>query len=115
MSILENFGNAEIAKLDSVVARQENILRFDISVKHSPTVDVFQWKTQLDEPIHYLSFSVELVFGSSSFDMECEIADCNVQHIIMITFTEFHNDKKHAVFYETPFIPDYVGMRQVFQ
>jgi hypothetical protein len=52
--IFKDATDAEIAKFDCVVAREENILSLEISMDNSASMDVFQGQADLNEPVKYL-------------------------------------------------------------
>ena len=53
---LKHFRNTEIPQFYRVALRQENVLRFDVSMQNLATVDVIKGKAELHEPIHDFGF-----------------------------------------------------------
>lgn len=80
--ILKNFRYTEVSKFYSVIPRKEDILRFNVSVKYFPSMDIFKGEAKLDKPIHNLSFSVKFILCTSLFNVEGQIS----------YLTELHDD-----------------------
>jgi len=69
-------------------------------MQNFPRMDVLEWHTYLQEPIHNLSFSEPFAFLSLFLNVVCQITH----------FTELHDDDEDVFLYKTALILNNVDM-----
>ena len=61
--VLKHFRYPEIAQFHRVVARQEYVLSFEVTVHHLATVDVLERQTELHKPVEDLCLREYLILS----------------------------------------------------
>mmetsp|Transcript_18866 Transcript_18866/g.35991 ORF Transcript_18866/g.35991 Transcript_18866/m.35991 type:complete len:332 (-) Transcript_18866:15-1010(-) len=101
-SAFHNLRNSKVPKLDHPSARQENVLGFEVPMKHLLAVDVVQAHCNLDEPLYDLRLRKLLLLLARLLDL-CEQVP---------VLTVGGDDAQRAVVEETLLVSDDVGVAQ---
>ena len=94
--VLEDPRNAEVSKLDGVVAREKHVLGFEVSVEDPAAVHILESQAQLDEPVEDLGLGEVRPGLLPPLDVKGEVSDYKYiindlpsQYSIMMTSMPF--------------------------
>ena len=78
--MLEVLGDAEVAQLDGVAAREEDVLRLEVAVDDLAVVHVLDGQADLREPGQDLLLGERMAVGLGREDALAEVAALRVAH-----------------------------------
>ena len=78
---VQQLRNTKIAQLDCILLSQENVLRFDVSVKNLTSMDVLECCSNLYEPIKYLLLGESLTFLLLLLNVVGQVSNFTVLHL----------------------------------
>ena len=107
-SSFQNFRYSKITNFDGVISCKENILRLQISMDNSATVQVLQTNADLNEPVKDIRFFDFLFLFNLSLQVKIKIANCTQRGFNKqkLTIAVLHYDNELASITVASFVGD---------